>query len=235
MTEDSTTSRLDLRMTTSHTINSNTQGTMEISKMATSDLPSSSISLGLNKESTTTAQTSGTSLDKNSTIVPSTAYFSSSQYERTGNAIHTSDSDTVPAYPTSKQTPSQKKTTSHTDIVSPKLISETSRLPSPSNKCKSCTCVNITHHLTLNNVDISLKEIKSKLLLPQKNLSSYVRQKRSADDDRQSAADMGYVGLAVIIGCVSWVVSTDVAHVLYVIIGVVVRQLCRTSKKDKRK
>lgn len=235
VTEDSTASGLDPRMTTSHTINSNTQGTMEISKMATSDLPSSSNSLGLKKESTTTAQISGTSLVENSNIVPSTAYFISPQYERTENTIHTYDSDTVPAYPTSKQTQSQKKTTSYTDIVSLKLSSETSKLPSPSNKCKSCTCVNITHHLTLNNVDISLKEIKSKLLLPQKNLSSYVRQKRSADDDRQSAADMGYVGLAVIIGCVSWVVSSDVVHLLYIIKGVMVRQLCRISKKEQRK
>lgn len=235
MTRDSTTSELDLRMTTSHTINSNTQGTMEVSKMATSDLLSSSISLGLNNERTPTAQISGTPLDQNSYMAPSTTHFSSPQYERTGNTIQTFDSDTVPTHQTSKQTPSQKRTSSHTDIVNPKPSGETSKLPSPSNKCKSCTCVNITNHLTRNNIDISLKEIKSKLLLPQKNLSSYVRQKRSADDARRSAADMGYVGLAVIIACVSWVVSSDVVHMLYIIKCVMVRQLCRASKKEQRK
>lgn len=235
ITEDSTSSGLDLRMTTSHTINSNTQGTMEISKTATSDLPSSSISLGLNKDSTTTAQISGTSIDQNSNAAPSTTHFSSPQYERTGNTIQTYNSDKVPPHPTSKQMPSQKRTSSHTDIVSPKPSGEISKLPSQSNKCKSCTCVNITNHLTLNNVNISLIEIRSKLLLPQKNLSSYVRQKRSADDDRRSAADMGYVGLAIIIACVSWVVSSDVVHMLYIIKCVMARQLCQASKKEQRK
>lgn len=71
--------------------------------------------------------------------------------------------------------------------------------------------------------------------MPQKNLSSYVRQKRSADDDRQSAADMGYVGLAIIIACVSWVVSSDVVHMLYIIKCVMARQLCQASKKEQRK
>lgn len=208
---------------------------MEISKTATSDLPSSSISLGLNKDSTTTAQISGTSIDQNSNVAPSTTHFSSPQYERTGNTIQTYNSDKVPPHPTSKQMPSQKRTSSHTDIVSPKPSGEISKLPSQSNKCKSCTCVNITNHLTLNNVNISLKEIRGKLLLPQKNLSSYVRQKRSADDDRRSAADMGYVGLAIIIACVSWVVSSDVVHMLYIIKCVMARQLCQASKKEQRK
>uniref|UniRef100_K1QHS2 Uncharacterized protein n=1 Tax=Magallana gigas TaxID=29159 RepID=K1QHS2_MAGGI len=187
------------------------------------------------QNSTTTAQISGTSIDQNSNVAPSTTHFSSPQYERTGNTIQTYNSDKVPPHPTSKQMPSQKRTSSHTDIVSPKPSGEFSKLPSLSNKCKSCTCVNITNHLTLNNVNISLKEIKSKLLLPQKNLSSYIRQKRSADDDRRSAADMGYVGLAIIIACVSWVVSSDVVHMLYIIKCVMARQLCQASKKEQRK
>ncbi|XP_048727932.2 uncharacterized protein LOC125645950 [Ostrea edulis] len=106
--------------------------------------------------------------------------------------------------------------TSTTDTATFSELSSSMVTPRTTNvyvNCKPCICVNNSKHLTTESIKESLHEIKKKLLLPQKNLSSYARRLRSADDSRRSAADMGYVGMAVIISCVFWIVSTDITYV----------------------
>jgi hypothetical protein len=102
-----------------------------------------------------------------------------------------------------------------TDVtVTPAVPTDMSVTPVPKDvRCKPCTCVNNSKYFTTESIEQSLHEIKQRLLLPQKNLSSYIRRLRSAGDSRRSAADIGYVGAAVIVCCVGWIVSTDVTHV----------------------
>jgi hypothetical protein len=99
-------------------------------------------------------------------------------------------------------------TTTASDISSKKATPVTTDF-----KCKSCKCVKQYKHYTTESIKQSLHEIKKKLLVHRKNLSSYTRRLQSAYDTRRSAADMGYVGIVVIVCFVLWIISTDITYV----------------------
>ncbi|XP_062617452.1 uncharacterized protein LOC134279117 [Saccostrea cucullata] len=94
--------------------------------------------------------------------------------------------------------------------------------------CKQCIpYVNKSTHVT-ENINNLLQKIKKKLLLPKKNLTSYRRRLGSAEDNRQSAVNMGCVGMAVIVSCVVWIISTDVVNIVTFIVWMI-KRLCATD------
>ncbi|XP_061166743.1 uncharacterized protein LOC133175646 [Saccostrea echinata] len=95
--------------------------------------------------------------------------------------------------------------------------------------CKPCILYNVNRsaHVTVD-IDDLLNKIRDKLLLPKKNLTSYTRRLRSAEDNRQSAAGMGYVGMTVIVCCVLWIMSTDIVNIVTFIVWLI-RKHCETD------
>ena len=96
-------------------------------------------------------------------------------------------------------------------------------------ECKSCICVGMYQQVSMKNLSQSLIKIKESLLLSTKNLSSSKRRRTSAGDNRQSAADLGYIGLAVIASCVGWIVSSDIIYLLALIKELTKKVRCQTK------
>lgn len=125
-----------------------------------------------------------------------------------------STSDTKLKYlPSTKKKLSTRSRVSTLKTVAPKLAG----MMTGHKKCKSCICVDMHQQVSMKNLSHSLIKIKENLLLSTKNLSSSIRRRTSAGDNRQSAADLGYVGLAVIASCVGWIMSSDIVYLLALI------------------
>ena len=58
-----------------------------------------------------------------------------------------------------------------------------------------------------------MKNLQDSLRVSKTELSSYVRQKTSAKDDRPSAQSLGYLGAATIAGILGFVVLMDLNRV----------------------
>ncbi|OWF35996.1 uncharacterized protein LOC110442242 [Mizuhopecten yessoensis] len=63
--------------------------------------------------------------------------------------------------------------------------------------CSTCSCIKPTP-VDQNKLEESLSKLKEQLLINPKKLSSYKRALTSAPGDRQSSANIGYIGILVL-------------------------------------
>ncbi|XP_033743910.1 secretory phospholipase A2 receptor-like [Pecten maximus] len=101
-----------------------------------------------------------------------------------------------------------------------------------------CTCrcsrlgKRLIVNMTLEELQFAVAQLKRELAVNKSTLSSVIRRKTSAGDQRQSAAIMGYVGTAIICVVIGLVIITDVPLIVRTVRRFL-RKTCFVSRTPK--
>jgi hypothetical protein len=99
----------------------------------------------------------------------------------------------------------------YSDVHGATQMSEhTTETPAP------CACVSQTNYISISDAELvqRLLDIKKNLTVNKTALSSTVRRKTSAPDERMSSASMGVVGICVVIAIIMLVVASDIGYII---------------------
>ena len=171
--------------------------------------------------STVTETTTTTSVSDTSTFIEttttSTTESTSGVLETTttiANAVtettHNEDTSTVPDTTIAQDTTTYAETTSSQNVQSTSTVSSSSNLP----ECDTCTC-NFVYNLSVVLTDEQVQklvQIKQNLTLDKTNLSSWLRTKISAKDDRPTSTGIGALGIILLCGVFVGVVVLDLTR-----------------------
>lgn len=78
----------------------------------------------------------------------------------------------------------------------------------------ACRCVRVTASASPNEIEKKMHNTSANLLLAKKNLSSYTRRLKSAEDDRLSSKTMGLLGVSVIVTVILIIIMSDVIRLI---------------------
>nr|XP_022325995.1 uncharacterized protein LOC111125970 [Crassostrea virginica] len=117
-------------------------------------------------------------------------------------------------------------TTTKTDYsTSSNLPTSTTTTEQSSGNCH-CVCPSTANMSSKDLLMQRIDEIKEELTVVKTSLSSSVRKRTSAPDERQSSATMGKVGICIIVGTLFSLVAGDICCVVNIMVKLLKNKLC---------
>lgn len=181
------------RFTSSSSIGSSS---IDSSIIDSSSIGSSLISSqGSNQYSATSQFISSTSNIESSDLISTTALSSGSQASISPTSTYVAVSSTA-SFSASIDESSKMVSASTTQTTKPSQDLSSSLEPSFSSKCL-CQCQGPTTSLTEEESKSKMSKLRAELTIPKKDLSSTIRKKTSATDNRVSSTGIGMVGVVM--------------------------------------
>ncbi|XP_033753222.1 A-agglutinin anchorage subunit-like [Pecten maximus] len=204
MTPSSTTS------TTSSSVSTSTAP----SSVSTSTAPSSvSTSTAPSSVSTSTAPSSVSTSTAPSSVSTSTAVISITSSTAASKLAGPADLQSSSPEPVTVEKSSSESTSPLTTLFT-SVYTETATIQeteTPPMSCSHCSCIK-SKQIGLDELKESISKLKEQLSVNRKELSSFKRKLTSAPDDRQSAANIGYVGTLIICLIPGFIILLDMGR-----------------------
>jgi hypothetical protein len=107
----------------------------------------------------------------------------------------------------------QSYSTTFTDLPHASTVTESGHSTEVPPPC-SCVCPTNSNNITDTELEQKITDIKKQLTVNKSSLSSTLRKKTSAPDERISSVSMGAVGICVIVALSMSVVAADVGYLI---------------------